>query len=146
MKCHNCGAEIPDNSDFCSECGEQINIGTSDQTVLSNNDAIISKKNDTDNKQTDSISNNSTHNVLPIISGIVGAILICISIYFFSCGFNKKDNYSSSLTNAYVGGDAYNYIINGTYFSGYMTLGSGLLVSGIALCCTGLIIETRRYK
>ena len=51
-------------------------------------------------------------------------------------GFDKKDNYYSSEysyslnKNAYVGGDAYNYIINGTYFTGYSILaGSSFIIS-----------------
>ena len=50
--------------------------------------------------------------------------LILAGIFFIRCGFDKKDNYyhsegySSLDVNAYVGGDAYNFIINGTYFAG----------------------------
>ena len=48
-----------------------------------------------------------------------------IAFYF---GYDKLTNYYNSENfprlnrNAYVGGDAYNYIINGTYFSGYLSL------------------------
>ena len=46
-------------------------------------------------------------------------------------GFDKKENYDNpeyswqDSTNAYVGGDAYNYIINSNYFTGYNVLGIG---------------------
>ena len=50
-------------------------------------------------------------------------------------GFNKMLNYRNSNTsyysksvNAYVGGDAYNYIINACYFTGYVSLGGCLLI------------------
>lgn len=63
---------------------------------------------------------------------------------FFGKGYNVKNNYyNSELSetlnkNAYVGGDAYNYIINGTYFTGYAIIGVGCLLSGIILI--GIIV------
>lgn len=73
----------------------------------------------------------------------VSTFLLLLSIAFFTIGiiciyqgFDKKDNYYqsdyswSSNVNAYVGGDAYNYIINGTYFAGYCALGGSLLICG----------------
>ena len=60
-------------------------------------------------------------------------------------GFNKITSYSNpdseysfdtEYINSYVGGDAYNYIINGTYFTAYAVMGTGSLIisaiSGIA--------------
>lgn len=38
--------------------------------------------------------------------------------------------YAADSVNAYVGGDAYNYIINGTYMTGFFTLAAGLIVAG----------------
>lgn len=35
---------------------------------------------------------------------------------------------SENNVNAYVGGDAYNYIINGTYFTAYSVLGVGAFI------------------
>ena len=48
----------------------------------------------------------------------------CITLYK---GIDKMTNYynseySSRLVNAYVGGDAYNYIINGTYATAFFVL------------------------
>lgn len=57
----------------------------------------------------------------------LGAIIsyIC-SIIFIGIGFSKlfvyeNPDYGDSV-NAYVGGDAYNYIINGNYATAYFTL------------------------
>lgn len=41
--------------------------------------------------------------------------------------------------NAYVGGDAYNYIINGTHATAFFVLAVGFLISGI-LCIIGSFI------
>ncbi len=83
-----------------------------------------------------------------------GKTLIFLSVAFFIIaswllfqGIDKKDNYYSSERyssldeNAYVVGDAYNYIINGTYFAGYCAIsGAAYILSGIC-CVGGLIIK-----
>lgn len=160
VRCSECGriiisgdyyATSEDNRTFCVRCftshSNLNNDSVSHQKTMSMVQEINNEKSEELNSELD--SNSSNHDigkVASIISGIIGVILICLSFYLFYCGFDKKDNYLSSVTNAYVGGDAYNYIINGTYFSGYMAMGSGILVSGVGLLCTGLIIGTRRNK
>ena len=68
---------------------------------------------------------------------VIAGIFIIMALYFFSEGFDKKDNYNydenySILNkNAYVGADAYNFIINGTYFTGYLVIGSAMMISGM---------------
>lgn len=55
-----------------------------------------------------------------------------IAVIFFGLGLNKKNTYDEYGANAYVNGDAYNYIINGTYFAGYMAIsGACLIVAAI---------------
>lgn len=73
----------------------------------------------------------------------VATILILFSLSCFIIGgifcykgFHKKNNYYQSDyswgkdVNAYVGGDAYNYIINGTYFAGYCALSGAFFICG----------------
>ena len=67
---------------------------------------------------------------------IIAIILFLLSISCIGMGFNKMLNYRNSNTsyysksvNAYVGGDAYNYIINACYFTGYVSLGGCLLIA-----------------
>lgn len=73
---------------------------------------------------------------------IIAAILIVISISCINKGFDCKDNYYNSdkyailNQNAYVGGDAYNFIINGTYFTGYSVLGGASGLGAIILLCS----------
>lgn len=60
-------------------------------------------------------------------------------------GYDKLTNYYNSEfgvlnKNAYVGGDAYNYIINGTYAAAYFVLAAGFLISGIVCMTGGFII------
>ena len=71
---------------------------------------------------------------------------------FIGIGFNRKDVYDSRHgTNAYVGGDAYNYIINGTHFVGYCVLGGTLYIMGticlvVVLSCKQLSIHVDSKK
>ena len=48
----------------------------------------------------------------------------------------RSSEYHSLSVNAYVGGDAYNYIINGNYATGFFVLSMGLFISG-TLCVIG---------
>ena len=71
----------------------------------------------------------------------------CASGYMLYKGYDKMTHYFSSDTyfsqnvNAYVGGDAYNYIINGNYATGFFVLSMGFLISGLLLICTYLIVN-----
>lgn len=79
-------------------------------------------------------------------------ILLIISAVFFLAsgvmlykGYDKMTNYynseysTSNNVNAYVGGDAYNYIINGNYATGFFVLSMGFMVAG-TICLSGGLI------
>lgn len=78
--------------------------------------------------------------------------LFVAGVYFVKQGFDKKDNYSQAEysweenINVYVGGDAYNYIINGTYFAGYCALGGAMFICGSIAGVGGLIGAAMRNK
>ena len=70
--------------------------------------------------------------------------MLIIGIVFCILGFNKKnvyyyaDEYSMYNKNAYVDMDVFNFIINGTYFTGYCALGGTLFVCSAVLGGFGL--------
>jgi hypothetical protein len=75
----------------------------------------------------------TTHGKSALI--VVALIFYIVAGVMFYKGYDKMANYknsdySSLNVNAYVGGDAYNYIINGTYATGFFVLGIGFLISG----------------
>lgn len=93
----------------------------------------------------------SMERFLVVVRVVVAIALLVASVTCFirgndykSSGFYKintyfnMEEYPSLSKNAYVGGDAYNYIINGTYFSGYSALSGSMYicsaVSGAAGC------------
>lgn len=72
--------------------------------------------------------------------------LICYiaSGYMYSKGHDKMTNYYNSdypslNVNAYVGGDAYNYIINGTYSTGFYVLCAGFMIAGTVFLTGGFL-------
>ena len=77
-----------------------------------------------------------------------GVVLLILSVVLAGIGYNKYTVYEaassggfegtayksySSGKNAYVGGDAYNYIINGTYFTAFAALSGACLLAAIIL-------------
>lgn len=90
-----------------------------------------------------------------ILLWVCCALLISTCIIMISKGFDAKNNYikneNEPITkskNVYVGGDAYNYIINGTYFTGYMVVGGAAGLCSIILFCTSLniISQNRQFE
>ncbi len=80
-------------------------------------------------------------------------LIIAICFYIASAftlykGYDKMTNYymsesySSLNENAYVGGDAYNYIINGNYATGFFVLSMGFLLSGTVCLAASAIIKS----
>lgn len=77
-----------------------------------------------------------------------GITFLVLGLVFLFIGFDKKNSYnnpdseyahlydSDDYINSYVGGDAYNYIINGTYFTGYSVIGMGFLIMSTIACTT----------
>lgn len=68
--------------------------------------------------------------------------LVGLAILFALIGFFKVIFYGNPGMNSYVGGDAYNYIINAGYFAGCMSVSGSCLISallsqGIALRLNG---------
>ena len=73
-----------------------------------------------------------------IIFTIIGIIMLFVAFYKITAYENPEYSWETNV-NSYVGGDAYNYIINGTYFTGYAVMGTGSLIiasimGGINIC------------
>ena len=79
---------------------------------------------------------------------LIAAVCLYIACaYAMYKGHDKMYNYYSSEysfssnVNAYVGGDAYNYIINGTYATAYYVLAMGYLITGTLFGGAGLYLS-----
>ncbi|MCD7819685.1 MAG: zinc ribbon domain-containing protein [Lachnospiraceae bacterium] len=108
IKCPDCEKEISANAVSCPNCGHPFN------------------------KQEVSTKKWSIWCYLSIASVLAG----CVTLYQ---GINKMTRYNSGdyypyeTINAYVGGDAYNYIINGTYSTAFFVLTTMFWLMAIGL-------------
>lgn len=77
---------------------------------------------------------------------IISVIMYIGAMVFIGLGFHKllvyenPDSYLRDSVNAYVGGDAYNFIINGTHATAYFVLATLFAIVG----STMLIVHTLR--
>ncbi|MGF0347684.1 hypothetical protein ACQR3P_29005 [Rhodococcus sp. IEGM1300] len=54
--------------------------------------------------------------------------------------------YAADSVNAYVGGDAYNYIINGTYMTAYFALAGAFIVAATLFVVTHVLVKRRNVS
>lgn len=149
MICSKCGAKLYEDDSFCKLCGgEGI-----EPSIPPESEFVIENKTETTTNIPNKVSEvNVKKETCLRIGGILCAVFLMLGIFFCFKGFDCKNNYynseySSSLNkNAYVGGDAYNYIINGTYFTGYLTLGGSSLICSITCLCSCAIIYILQDK
>ncbi len=99
-------------------------------------------------KLTPTVQNEQNPKVFILISASI--FFAIVSIVNFSSGFDKMNNYvnnsraPSLSVNAYVGGDAYNYIINSNYFTGYMIIATGALICSTICAITFLNLSSKK--
>lgn len=75
-----------------------------------------------------------------IVFYLLAAIML-LKGYDKMTNYENSEYYGSELVNSYVGGDAYNYIINGNYSTGFFVLFTGFAIMGTIFLVSGLIIS-----
>ena len=78
---------------------------------------------------------NARKKVFKHLKGITVAVFILGGIFLIMGAdvrlrYENNDSYFRKNINAPVGGDAYNYIINGTYLTAYSVIGMGCFIIG----------------
>lgn len=115
IKCPECETEFDNALKSCPKCGCPVEVTHKNKTKVGNPKLNFLKN-------------------IEVFLFIVIMVFAIISSVFFYKGYKVKNEYYNSETyttlnkNAYVGGDAYNYIINGTYFTGYSVIATGALL------------------
>lgn len=130
MYCKKCGAMIPNGQLKCEKCGWEV--PQNDQDVVSSpteeQALTVSGQNHAEKVKTKW----SVWFYLAIAS-------LCCGAFTFYKGLDKMfrydsgDSYPHKYVNAYVGGDAYNYIINGTYATAFFVLTARFVLAAIGL-------------
>lgn len=171
IKCPECGKEVEDSLDICDNCGfpfdgteKELISDVIEEKIPKSEEVDFSKKKDNRTEhQNDPMINvmhqtsnenkkiSSHRRIIRNILLFVGGICFIIGCYFTMVGFDKKNTYYNSKysfldENVYVGGDAYNYIINGTYFMGYLTLASGMFITAGITTTAGLYFMLEEEK
>jgi len=78
---------------------------------------------------------------------LIGGLFYAGGIFNLFKGIDKITQYSNPESylleskNAYVGGDAYNYIINANYSTGYFVLAVGCVIVGTMFALFGLFVN-----
>lgn len=143
IMCKKCHTEINDNCDFCSVCGEP----TSKLNLDDFNNGVFEKSKTTetiadDVKNVLSSKDNKLKKYMKICL-ITSALLFCLGFYKNNVYKNPEYSWETSI-NAHVGGDAYNYIINGNRATGCYVLSMGFMLAGTMCGCTNAIIDSKK--
>ena len=129
MYCKKCGAEISDGAKQCSKCGYE-DIAQSIETSKEDESKPV------ENQNSEKIVHSGAKLGIWCWLAIGACFCACITFYM---GVDKMIHYNSGefypyeAINAYVGGDAYNYIINGTYATAYFVLTMMFVLSAIGV-------------
>lgn len=108
MYCKKCGEIIPEGQLKCEKCGFEVPQDNQETTS-----SPIEEQSLTTPIQKSAKTNLSVWCYLAIISLCCGAFTLYKGLdKMFR--YDSGDSYPHNYINAYVGGDAYNYIINGT--------------------------------
>lgn len=175
INCPKCGKEISDKAKKCVGCGwmpeEELE---NEENVESDNTESTTAQMENHTEEKNETLNKS--DIIEVQSSFVkdeqGEILnknvmlskmkkilltgICVfgiaAIFFFSRANNVKneyynsENYYSLNKNAYVGRDAYNYMINGTYFTGYSVIGVGCMVCAVVMGTSFVMLKIKECE
>lgn len=90
-------------------------------------------------------SNQIAWNVLSAIMFIVSSVMVCLGYDKLSNYYNNE-TYSSLNNNAYVGGDAYNYIINSTRSTSFFVLATMFALVGVGFIIIGYLDKISNIK
>ena len=60
--------------------------------------------------------------------------------------YNNSGTYGDPTVNAYVGGDCYNYIINGTHATAFFVLAAMFIISAVGLVGVGYMHDLREME
>lgn len=136
MFCKKCGTEITDEMQQCPNCGFEI--------------LLTEATTETDPNSTDSSEVTTAANLKLSVwcwSSIISFICGCFTFYKGIdklVRYNSGEYYPFEAANAYVGGDAYNYIINGTHATAFFVLTAMFILAAVGLLIVHYISKEKK--
>lgn len=125
MYCENCGTFLEDHQEVCHVCGSK------------NPNVKVEPKVEEQLPVPPSQSPSRNSRIKHSLKKLAVSFFVAAAV-FGILAFEVRFNYDG---HRYVGGDAYNFIINGTYFAGYCAISAGMLVSGTISLVAGIAIN-----
>lgn len=131
--CHKCGLELEPNATFCPRCGEACNAqSSSEPTPIQQYNMNLNVQKGI--KAKIDIKRTILSNVIPVACLVVGIILLIVGL-----GVSIPSDYISSYSmTEYVGGDAYNFIIEASLRGGRI---AGAMITKCIYIAVGLLIS-----
>ena len=129
--CPKCNKAAGEEDKFCPDCGGELES--------------VEPKDENENSQ------KASTNTFWSGWSITAVISFLCAFFTFYKGYDKmahyhSSEYSSLAKNAYVGGDAYNYIINGTYATSYFVLTTMFVLAAIGLIIVHYVSRMEKAK
>lgn len=140
MYCKKCGAMIPNEQLKCEKCGWEVRQINQKEAASPIEEQALSVSEPNHSK--------AEKTKLSVWCYLAIASLCCGAFTFYE-GLDKMfrydsgDSYSHKCVNAYVGGDAYNYIINGTYATAFFILTAMFVLAAIGLVVVHYVSKRR---
>ena len=130
--CHKCGTELDINAIFCSNCGEKCDIQSyAEPTPIQQYNMNIKRPNGI--KAKIDVKKTILSNVIPVGCLVIGIILLIVGL-----GVSiPSDHIISYGMTEYVGGDAYNFIIEASLRGGKI---AGAMIAKCVYIAVGLLI------
>ena len=103
------------------------------QEACADKEAVTQASTVTEPKATVEPTNDNTKTIfgISIASFVISGLFVIVGLYKLLA--YKNDDDAEEYTNAYVGGDAYNYIINGTHATAWLVLATCFMVLAVGL-------------
>ncbi len=143
MFCPKCGNEVKAETGICSNCGFDINSVNHEGEQKNIEEQVQEKTEQSVIAQKPKKQESNSYKELSIASFVLSGIFLILGFYKMLI-YENGESYPYDMKNAYVGGDAYNFIINGTYTTAYFVLMAAFLIFGVGLLIYGELVLQRK--
>jgi len=141
MYCRKCGNLLEVDKFCCKQC--EFNNETEVTIDISENQASELNANYSDIKKR---NKNITVWLIASLISFLGCFISVFKGFYKMYNYNSGESYPYNSVNSYVGGDAYNFIINGTYATAFFILGLIFVTLGIGLLIIHFMRENSKEK